>query len=410
MGIFDFFKKDKVGKDDMYSYFSKGQDCLNNQEYMLAVQNFDKVIDTLPNQTNMPAEIMSMTAFSSEDMSVTFTLTDLYHLRGCAKFYISDASSIDDFTEAIKTNKDYDEAYYMRGSAIFLLLEDWQKAIVDIKKYLTFSPDDKAGNQLFLVLEQIKENSKEINKLYLKAIDDYSKGGEFLKFIDDSKTDIGDEVVDLKKGTKYLKSCLKYLDKAIDLFTQKNRPNVYLKSHSFSLFEIYFKKLQCSLMLQEPYESLMNQCVEIYKQSKGLFKPYKSELGAKIYYQIIAKANSELKNKTSESTKKKDNESKLRVDWQEMNDVGIVTYYKNKPFTGVAYNLHDNGNIKEETDMLDGLKHGLSTLYFKNGEIEMVLNYIEDELDAKNKKKLQDWRRKLVEDAMKGKGKDFFRK
>ena len=400
MGIFDFFKKDKTGKDDMYSYFSKGQDCFNNQEYMLAVQNFDKVINALPNQNNMPAEIMSMTAFSSADMSVSFSLTEVYHNRGCAKLYVSDDSSIGDFTQAIKINKDFENAYYMRGSAYFVLLEDWQKAIVDIKKYLTFSPDDKAGNQLFLVLEQIKENSKEINKLYLKAIDDYSKGGEFLKFIDDSKTDIGDEVVDLKKGTKYLKLCLKSLDKAIDLFTQKNRPNVYLKSHSFSLFEIYFKKLQCSLMLQEPYESLMNQCVEIYKQSKGLFTPDKSELGAKIYYQIIEKANSEVKKKPSKSAQKKDDTSKLRVNWDETDDVGIVTYYNNKPFTGIAFSLHDNGNIFEDQEMVSGLKNGLGKLYFKNGEIACVVNYIDDELVAEDKEKYFNYLKEIMIDNM----------
>ena len=400
MGIFDFFKKDKTGKDDMYSYFSKGQDCFNNQEYMLAVQNFDKVINALPNQNNMPAEIMSMTAFSSADMSVSFSLTEVYHNRGCAKLYVSDDSSIGDFTQAIKINKDFENAYYMRGSAYFVLLEDRQKAIVDIKKYLTFSPDDKAGNQLFLVLEQIKENSKEINKLYLKAIDDYSKGGEFLKFIDDSKTDIGDEVVDLKKGTKYLKLCLKSLDKAIDLFTQKNRPNVYLKSHSFSLFEIYFKKLQCSLMLQEPYESLMNQCVEIYKQSKGLFTPDKSELGAKIYYQIIEKANSEVKKKPSKSAQKKDDTSKLRVNWDETDDVGIVTYYNNKPFTGIAFSLHDNGNIFEDQEMVSGLKNGLGKLYFKNGEIACVVNYIDDELVAEDKEKYFNYLKEIMIDNM----------
>jgi len=400
MGIFDFFKKDKAGKDDMYSYFSKGQDYFNNQEYMLAVLNFDKVINAMPNQNKIPAEILSMTAFSSADMSVSFSLTEVYHNRGCAKLYVSDDSSIDDFTKAIKINKDFENAYYMRGSAYFVLLEDWQKAIVDIKKYLTFSPDDKAGNQLFLVLEQIKENSKEINKLYAKAIDDYSKGAEFLKFIDDSKTDVGDEVVDLKKGTKLLKSCLKSLDKAIDLFTQKNRPNVYLKSHSFSLFEIYFKKLQCSLMLQESYESCMNQCVEIYKQSKGLFKPSKSELGAKIYYMIVEKANSEAKNKTSKSLQNKDDKSKLRVNWDETNDIGIVTYYNNKPFTGMAFSLHENGNIFEDQEMVSGLKNGLGKLYFKNGEIACVVNYIDDELVAGDKEKYFNYLKKIMIDNM----------
>ena len=394
--------KKSVEKDDMYSCYAKAQENLNNKEFQLAVKNFDKVINLLPKQTDIPAEIMSMTAFSSSDMSITFSLIDVYHNRGCAKFYTSDDSSIDDFTEAIKIHKDYENAYYMRGSAYFILLEDWQKAIPDIKKYLTFSPDDDAGNKLLLVLEEIKENSEKINKLYTKALEDYSDGEKMLSFVDDSKTDVSDEVVDKKKGKKFIKSCVKSLDKALELFSQKNRPNIYLKSHSFSLFEIYFMKLKCSFMLQES-ESIMNQCVELYKISKGLFKPSKSELGAKMYYMIVEKANSEVKNKPSKSAQKKDDTSKLRVNWDETDDVGIVTYYKNKPFTGVAYGLHGNGNIQEEQEMVNGLKHGLGTTYSENGEIDLVLNYIDDEIDPKDEEKMQEYWRKQMQEAMKGK-------
>ena len=402
--IFDWLNKEKskiadnkenLIADDMFLNYSKAQENLNNKEYKLAVQNFDKVIDTLPNATNVPAEIMSMTEFASSDMSVSFSLIDLYHNRGCAKFYTSDDSSIDDFTEAIKIHKDYENAYYMRGSAYFILLEDWQKAILDIKKYLTFSPDDNAGNKLLLVLEEIKENSEEINKLYTKALHDFSEGQKMLSFVDDSKQGISDKVVDEKKGNQLMKLCVKSLDKAYELFSQKNRPNIYLKSHSFSLVEILFKKLQCSLMLQES-ESILSQCVGIYKISKGLFKPNKSELGAKIYYMIVEKTNSELKDKIK-SKKNKVVLSKLRVNWDEMNDVGIVTYYKNKPFVGIGFSLHENGSVREEQEMVDGLKHGLGKLFLKNGEVACKINYVDDEFETeKDKKKYQKSLIKLI--------------
>ena len=175
-----------------------------------------------------------------------------------------------------------------------------------------------------------------------------------------------------------MKSCLKSLNKALDLFTQKNRPNIYLKSHSFSLFEILFKKIQCLLMLQD-HESIMNQYSELFKLSKGLFKPNKSELGAKLYYEII-KSNSDLKNKTSEPTKKNNNESKLRVNFDEMNDVGIVTYYRNKPFTGLAYSFQ-NGTLLEEIEMVEGLKHGICKLYSTKGEVIYSTHYLNDEME-----------------------------
>jgi len=405
-------KKKPLKMDDIYSDYAKAKKHFDKglsesgssklKENQLAVKYFDKVMGKIIQQ-DLPLEILSSTAFAPGDgfsLDMTFTLVDLYHLRGCAKFNISDDSSIDDFTEVIKIHENHEDAYYMRGSAYFIILEDWQKAIPDMKKYLTFSPDDKAGNQLLFVLEEIEQNAEKINKLYTKALNDYTEGEKMLSFVDDSKTDVPDEVVDEKKGNKLMKSSLKSLEKASELFSQKNRPNIYLKSHSITLPEIYFKKLQCLVMLQESLESLMNQATEIYKISKGLFKPSKSELGAKIYYTIVEKANSEVKNKISKSAQKKDDKSKLRVNCDEMDDVGIVTYYKNKPFTGIAYWLRDNGNILEDYEMVDGLKNGLNTKYSESGEVVLVLNYIDDEIDPKDEEKRYEHWRKLIQEAM----------
>ena len=53
----------------------------------------------------------------------------------------------------------------------------------------------------------------------------------------------------------------------------------------------------------------------------------------------------------------------MRVNWEEMEDVGVITHYKDKPFTGVAFDLHENGYVLEEMDMLEGLKHGKQVYY-----------------------------------------------
>ncbi len=380
-------------KDDIYSDYDKAKRHFDNgvsatglskfKENQSAVKYFDNVINSLL-KDDIPLEIISLTAFhSGDERNISFTLVDLFHLRGCAKFNISDDSSIEDFTEAIKISKKYEDAYYMRGTAYFILLEDWQKAIVDINKYLTFSPDDKSGNQLLLVLDEIKQNADKINKLYNKALDDYSKGEKMLSNEDEKN-------FNEKKGNKLFMSSMKSLDKAYELFSQKNRPNIYLKSHSFSLYEILFKKLQCSLMLQKS-ESIMDLCVELYKTSKGLFKPFKNDLGAKIYYMVVDKANSQFKNKSRRSKKQKENKSKLRVNWDETNDIGMMTYYKNKPFTGVAYDLYENGNLQEEVEIVDGLKHGFGIMYSENGKIESQINYIEDEIDPKDEEKFKEY-------------------
>tara|TARA_B100001142_G_C13802111_1_gene449245 strand:+ start:353 stop:511 length:159 start_codon:yes stop_codon:yes gene_type:complete len=41
--------------------------------------------------------------------------------------------------------------------------------------------------------------------------------------------------------------------------------------------------------------------------------------------------------------KNNSNSSILKVNWDEIEDVGIVSHYKGKPFTGIAYELHENG-------------------------------------------------------------------
>ena len=291
MGIFDWFKKDRDIKngneDDIYSHYTKANSHFDNKDFPLSVDHFNKVIDLLL-QKDLPLEILSTTAFTSEDMSVTFTLIDLYHLRGCAKFNMSDVSSIDDFTESIKIHKNYEDAYYMRGSSYFILLEDWQKAITDIKKYLTFSPDDKAGNQLLIVLEEIKKNSLQVSKLYNKGVSEYSEAEKIINNSDE------EAVVHLNKSKENL-------EKALDLYSQKNRVYIYQKSHSFSLCDIYFKILQCNLQLgginasdgnfsHDDANNPMTECIHIYKISKGKFKPDKSVLGANLYYTILDKA------------------------------------------------------------------------------------------------------------------------
>jgi uncharacterized tellurite resistance protein B-like protein len=86
------------------------------------------------------------------------------------------------------------------------------------------------------------------------------------------------------------------------------------------------------------------------------------------------------KNEKTEKEDKKNTESEsvMRVNWEEMEDVGVITYYKNKPFTGVAFDLDENGNVLEEMDMLEGLKHGKQVYYSEDSSVEKVSYYEND--------------------------------
>lgn len=79
------------------------------------------------------------------------------------------------------------------------------------------------------------------------------------------------------------------------------------------------------------------------------------------------------------SKKSEENESVLRVNFDDTEDIGIVTHYKGKPFTGIAYHNHKDSDIKfDETNMIDGLKHGVFFEYSKDGSLDSWGLYKDD--------------------------------
>jgi hypothetical protein len=76
--------------------------------------------------------------------------------------------------------------------------------------------------------------------------------------------------------------------------------------------------------------------------------------------------------------KKKDADSVLRVHLDETEDIGLVTHYKGKPFTGIYYDLHENGELSAEYEMLNGLKHGCGIMFDDKGQLKYEANYKDD--------------------------------
>jgi tetratricopeptide (TPR) repeat protein len=81
------------------------------------------------------------------------------HTLGCTKIYMKDFTScIDNFDNALKKDSSYVDSYYMRAvaySSDLCQLQDINKAILDLKKYLEFNPNDNAANKLLKALNQI---------------------------------------------------------------------------------------------------------------------------------------------------------------------------------------------------------------------------------------------------------------
>ena len=66
---------------------------------------------------------------------------------------------------------------------------------------------------------------------------------------------------------------------------------------------------------------------------------------------------------------KTENDSNNRIDFKETEDIGSVTHYNGKPFTGVGFRLYNNGGIKSEVSLLNGLAHGMTKFYNEKGEV-----------------------------------------
>ena len=54
----------------------------------------------------------------------------------------------------------------------------------------------------------------------------------------------------------------------------------------------------------------------------------------------------------------------------------------NEPVTGIEETFHENGQLLEKSNYVDGELYGLSELFYKSGQLELRRNYIDDELNG----------------------------
>ena len=98
----------------------------------------------------------------------------------------------------------------------------------------------------------------------------------------------------------------------------------------------------------------------------------------------IISEEDQIKHKTKKSSQKT-NSSTIKKHSNDLVDIGIYTHFNNKPFTGIMFLDDENGNVIEEIQMVDGLKHGPANQYYSNGQKRQELYYIEDEIDNNKK-------------------------
>mgnify|MGYP001274585646 CR=1 FL=1 len=67
-----------------------------------------------------------------------------------------------------------------------------------------------------------------------------------------------------------------------------------------------------------------------------------------------------------------------RVDWNETEDIGIITHYNGAPFSGICFSKHSNGKIEEDIEMVEGLKQGIGMEYNDEGKLTSITCYVKD--------------------------------
>ena len=71
-----------------------------------------------------------------------------------------------------------------------------------------------------------------------------------------------------------------------------------------------------------------------------------------------------------------------RVHIDEIIKKGEILYFEGKPFTGVAFDIHYNRQLKSEGNYKDGQRDGLYQEWYKNGQLLSEANYKDGQRDG----------------------------
>tara|TARA_B110000503_G_C6747768_1_gene250313 strand:- start:63 stop:443 length:381 start_codon:yes stop_codon:yes gene_type:complete len=71
-----------------------------------------------------------------------------------------------------------------------------------------------------------------------------------------------------------------------------------------------------------------------------------------------------------------------RVIVDELTKKGDVSYFEGKPFTGVVFDVYEDGQLMYETIYKDGKRDGLAKGWYDNGQLEVMYNYKDGDIDG----------------------------
>jgi antitoxin component YwqK of YwqJK toxin-antitoxin module len=63
-----------------------------------------------------------------------------------------------------------------------------------------------------------------------------------------------------------------------------------------------------------------------------------------------------------------------RVHFDDLQENGDL-FYQGKPFTGIAYDVYSEGQLKVEVEIKDGKPDGLGQEWYDNGQLHLEINF-----------------------------------
>ena len=70
----------------------------------------------------------------------------------------------------------------------------------------------------------------------------------------------------------------------------------------------------------------------------------------------------------------------ITVNAQNLQEVDGIFYQDSQPYSGTYLTYFENGNLKMETNFLEGMKDGECKLYFEDGKLNEVRSYRNNEM------------------------------
>ena len=71
-----------------------------------------------------------------------------------------------------------------------------------------------------------------------------------------------------------------------------------------------------------------------------------------------------------------------RLNFKDFKSVGFVNFYNESPYTGIGFELNKEGNIKNEFNLINGIKDGKAVEFYENGEVKIESHYNNDKLNG----------------------------